>query len=76
MNILTCKTPEMVTKEIWVYLLAYNLIRFLMVQAEAGAGILPREISFKHSLQLWLIWSRQADNSDENMCMIICELMA
>jgi hypothetical protein len=51
-NILTCKTPEMVTKEIWVYLLAYNLIRYLMVQAAAGAGILPREISFKHSLQL------------------------
>jgi hypothetical protein len=76
MNILTCKTPEMVKKEIWVYLLAYNLIRYLMVQAAAGAGILPREISFKHSLQLWLIWSRQTDNSDENMCMILCELMA
>jgi hypothetical protein len=63
----------MVIKEIWVYLLAYNLIRFLMEQA-ADAGILPREINFIHSLQLWLIWSRQADNTDENVCMMICAL--
>jgi len=30
---LRCKTPEMVLKELWVYLLAYNLIRLLMAQA-------------------------------------------
>ena len=76
MNVLSCKTPEMVIKEIWGYLLAYNLIRFLMVQAAAGAGILPREISFKHSLQIWLIWSHQAANSDESVCVMICGLIA
>lgn len=27
MNILSCRTPDMVRKEIWIYLLAYNLIR-------------------------------------------------
>lgn len=58
MNILSCKTPEMVAKEIWVYLLAYNLIRLLMVQSAVRAGIKAREISFKHALQLWLHWSR------------------
>jgi len=30
MNILSCKTPDMAIKEIWVYLLAYNLIRLMM----------------------------------------------
>lgn len=76
MNVVSCKTPEMVIKEIWVYLLAYNLIRLLMMQAAAGAGILPRQISFKHSLQLWLIWSRQADTSDDEMLLMVCQLMA
>ena len=76
MNVLSCKAPEMVIKEIWVYLLAYNLIRLLMMQAAVIAGIVPREISFKHSLQLWLIWSRQADTSDDEILLAVCALMA
>lgn len=53
MNILSCKTPDMVIKEIWIYLLAYNLIRLLMAQSAMLAEINPRNISFKHCLQLW-----------------------
>ena len=30
MDVLRCKTPEMVRKEIWAHLLAYNLIRTVM----------------------------------------------
>ena len=56
MDIVSCHTPEMVRKEIWTYLLAYNLIRLIMVQAALLAGIVPRQISFKHTLQLWLAW--------------------
>ena len=33
MEHLRCKTPDMAVKELWVYLLAYNLIRLLMVEA-------------------------------------------
>jgi hypothetical protein len=33
MEQLRCKSPEMARKELWVYLLAYNLIRLLMAQA-------------------------------------------
>jgi len=58
MNILSCKTPDMAHKEIWVYLLAYNLIRLLMMQSANAVGIRAREISFKHALQVWLIWSQ------------------
>lgn len=53
---LSCKTPDMAIKELWVYLLDHNLIRLLMVQAALAAGQLPRELSFKHCLQLWLAW--------------------
>ena len=33
MERLSCQTPAMALKEIWVYLLAYNLIRLMMAQA-------------------------------------------
>lgn len=59
METLSCKTPDMVEKEIWVYFLAYNLIRLLMAQSAVLADILPRQLSFKHTVQLWLAWSQQ-----------------
>jgi hypothetical protein len=46
MHHLRCNTPEMVRKELWVHLLAYNLIRVRMAQAAAVSGCLPRELSF------------------------------
>ena len=40
-DVLSCKTPEMVEKEICVYLMAYNLIHILMAQAAFQAGYPP-----------------------------------
>jgi hypothetical protein len=51
MDVLRCKTPEMVTKEIWMHLLAYNLIRGVMAQAAEAHGEQPRHLSFKGTLQ-------------------------
>jgi len=51
MDVLRCKTPAMVRKEIWMHLLAYNLIRKLMAQAAATVGVSPRDLSFKGTLQ-------------------------
>ena len=65
MEMVSCKTPEMVQKEIWVYLLAYNLIRMLMVQSALLADLLPRQISFKHTVQLWMAW-RQSNGDQLN----------
>jgi len=48
---LRCKTPELVRKEIWTHILAYNLIRTTMAQAAAKYDILPRSISFKGAIQ-------------------------
>jgi hypothetical protein len=57
METLSCMTPAMCEKEMWVYLLAYNLIRLLMAQAAHQDRVLPRQLSFKHTLQVWLAWS-------------------
>jgi len=63
---LSCRTPAMVVKEIWVYLLAYNLIRLLMAQAALLADRLPRQLSFKHTLQLWIAWRHRGAGSDDD----------
>lgn len=64
MESFSCKTPQMCKKEMWVYLLAYNLIRLLMAQAAAYADVLPRQLSFKHSVQVWVAWSQRRFLSD------------
>ena len=57
MEVLKCKTAEMCEKELWVYFLAYNLIRLLMAEAALRTDTVPRQLSFKHTLQIWLAWS-------------------
>jgi hypothetical protein len=51
MDVVRCQTPEMVRKEIWMHLLAYNLIRGVMVDGAAAHGKAPRHLSFKGALQ-------------------------
>jgi hypothetical protein len=51
MRELRSKTPEMVRKEVWAHILAYNLIRTVMAQAAARQDIVPRTISFTGTLQ-------------------------
>ncbi|WP_311774840.1 IS4 family transposase [Nostoc sp. 2RC] len=47
MDILRCKTPSMVRKEIHVYLLAYNLLRSLMWQAGNTYNTPPLRLSLQ-----------------------------
>jgi hypothetical protein len=51
MNELRCKTPDLVRKEIWTHILAYNLIRTIMAQAATLHNLAPRSISFKGTIQ-------------------------
>jgi hypothetical protein len=51
MDVLRCKSPEMVRKEIWMHLLAYNLIRGVMAKSAEAHKKRPRELSFKGTLQ-------------------------
>src|SRR5437660_11785719 len=52
MDVLRCKTPEMVRKEIWAHLLAYNLLRTVMAVAAAENGTELRKVSFKGAKQV------------------------
>src|SRR5260370_37981546 len=47
MDVLRGRTPEMVRKEIWAHLLAYNLVRGQMAEAARAAGVYPVQLSFK-----------------------------
>lgn len=51
MDVLRCKSPEMVRKEIWMHLLAYNLVRSVIARAASLHGLEPRTISFTGALQ-------------------------
>lgn len=51
MEVLRCKTPELVRKEVWTHVLAYNLIRTIIAQAATKHDIAPRTISFKGAIQ-------------------------
>lgn len=52
MGHLRCKSPAMVEKEIWMHLLAYNLIREAATEAARQHHVLPRRLSFQGAVQL------------------------
>lgn len=76
MNILSCKTPDMVEKEIWIYLLAYNFIRLLMTVSALLLQIKPRTISFKHSVQIWFTWAQDIAKQRQNKLVMLLFLIA
>ena len=56
MDILKCKTPEMVHKEIIMHFIAYNSVRMLMYEAAEERGVDVSRLSFKGSLQALRQW--------------------
>jgi len=65
MSVLRCKTPNMVQKEVWVHMLAYNLIRTVMARAAEQAGIEPREVSFTGAMQTINAFAPVLEMADE-----------
>jgi hypothetical protein len=51
MEMIHAKTPEMVQKEIWMHLLAYNLLRTLMWQSAQHAQVSPLRLSLQGTRQ-------------------------
>lgn len=51
MDVLRGKSPDVVRKEVWTHLLAYNLIRSVMWDAAQTHGALPRRLSVKGTVQ-------------------------
>jgi len=56
MDILKCKTPEMVHKEIIMHFIAYNSVRMLMYEAAEEREVDVSRLSFKGSLQALRQW--------------------
>jgi len=52
MDVLRCKSQPMVDKEIAVYFLAYNMVRWAMAKAALLADVLPRMLSFAGAKRL------------------------
>lgn len=75
MDMLSCKTPNMVRKEIGIHLLAYNLIRTIMAEACQNHGADPKKISFKGTIQLLNSFMPYFASSDNNKNKNIYEKM-
>jgi hypothetical protein len=75
MSVLRCKTPQMVHKEIWIYLLAYNLIRTLMAQAAKRRGIEPREVSFAGAVQTINSFAPLLEMAGRDECQQLLEVL-
>ena len=74
MEVLCCEAPDVVSKEIVMYLIAYNAIRLLLNNSGNSANVARRQISFKSSVHALRQWkpalSRQNVNSKERRCLM------
>lgn len=52
MEMLRTKSPEMVRKEVLMHMIAYNVIRLLMLKAGKAHGVSHRRVSFKGVIQV------------------------
>lgn len=75
MDVLRCETPEMVRKEIWAHLLAYNLIRTVIAQSAAMYDMHPRQISFTRAMRTMEAFRPTLANAKSNMLPTLYEQM-
>ena len=78
MDILRCKSPDMVQKEVAIHLLAYTMARAVMAQAASLAQIAARCLSFKRSVQILAAYHQQLRHAGpiRTGIMIACVLGA
>ena len=57
MDQLRCKTPAMVRKEFWTYLLSYNLIRGVQAESASVRGVCVHQLSFVGTVQTVLAFT-------------------
>ncbi|MGH7964147.1 MAG: IS4 family transposase [Candidatus Binatia bacterium] len=68
LDVLRCKSPAMVRKEVWTHLLAYNLIRGVMAQSAVIHDCDPRELSFKGALQALTTFAERLLEAEAEQC--------
>jgi hypothetical protein len=59
MDVLRCQTADGVARELWMFLIVYNLVRLIMLEASARQGVPVGRISFADALY----WVRHGDLS-------------
>ncbi len=57
MEMLQCRSPEMVKRELVVFLITHNLIRWLMAQGAHSGGVDLERLSFTGTLDAFRQWS-------------------
>ena len=82
MDILRCKTPEMIHKELTMYCIAYNLIRALMLEAASQHDVPLDRVSFKGTVVTVRQWApvmaaaRLGDNKRRRLLAALLECIA
>ena len=75
-----CKTPDMVRRELWVTLLAYNLIRKLIAAAAVIHGRQPRQLGFTLACQTvlssWMLLATGACRDERELWRLALERIA
>jgi Transposase DDE domain len=57
LDVLRCRTPELVEKEVWLQTIAYNLVRALMLEAAWTHGVDLDQLSFKGTVDTLRQWT-------------------
>ena len=57
LDVLRCRTPELVEKEVWLQVIAYNLVRALMLEAAWTHGVELERLSFKGTVDTLRQWT-------------------
>jgi len=76
MDVLRCKTPEMIRREVWAHLLAYNLTRQVLAQAARAGQATPRQLSFAGAVQTvnafrWLLTVGGGEDSGRSVRAVL-----
>lgn len=71
MDILRCKTPDMVRKEIWCHIMIYNLIRAAIASAAATWKLLPSTVSFCGARQTLVAFRQSLQDASGNEYEIV-----
>lgn len=81
MDILRCKSPSMVRKELLMHFIVYNCLRLLMLRAADKADVPVRLISFKASVQALRQWepllkSDMSSQEQARLLSLLCDSIA
>lgn len=81
MDVLRCKSPSMVRKEILMHFIVYNCLRLLMQKAAGRADVPVRLISFKASVQTLRQWepllkSEMTAGEQARLLSLLCDSLA